>query len=86
MSHCTALALFTHTAHVLLCRKHSSAQLSSVRACTVVLSTEEAAYIEIVTRGPEGLARASEARGSGNRENPELWLNICIGKETEAEL
>lgn len=54
----------------------------------MVLSTEEAANIEIVTRGPEGLASASEARGSGNTKNPEreLWLNICIGKETEAEL
>lgn len=37
----------------------------------MVLSTEEAAEIEIVTRGPEGLARAREARGSGSRENPE---------------
>lgn len=71
MLHCTALALFIHTAHVFICREaqYSLAQLSSMRACTVVLSTEEAAYI--AARGPEGLARASEARGSGSREKRE---------------
>lgn len=71
---------------------HSSGQFSpavwGASGCRVVVTTEEAVYIEIVTRGPEGPVRAGEAGGSGSRieEERELWLRICIGKETEVEL
>lgn len=41
---------------------------------------------EIVTRGPAGPVRASEARGSEGIQDRELWLNIYIGKEIKAEL